>query len=61
MYLPVLGLATVGFILNGIVFLVRRRKCEKNLVVLNLIISIVPLIPALLILLQIIRVLLGFG
>ena len=61
MYTPVFGIAIFGFALNCNVLFVRRRKCEKKLAVLNLIFSIIPLLPALLVLLQIIRVLLGFG
>ena len=61
MYIPVFGIAIFGFALNCSVLFVRRRKCEKKLAVLNLFFSIIPLLPALLILLQIIRVLLGFG
>ena len=61
MYIPVFGIAISGFALNCSVLFVRRRKCEKKIAVLNLYISIIPLLPALLILLQIIRVLLGFG
>ena len=61
MYIPVFGIAIFGFALNCSVLFVRPRKCEKKLAVLNLIFSIIPLLPALLLLLQIIRVLLGFG
>jgi hypothetical protein len=61
MYIPVFGIAIFGFALNCIVLFVRPHKCEKKLAVLNLFFSIIPLLPALLILLQIIRVLLGFG
>ncbi|MCH2140132.1 MAG: hypothetical protein MK100_03765 [Phycisphaerales bacterium] len=60
MYIPVLGIAIVGLALNCIV-LVRRRQCEKKLAILNLFFLVIPLLPVLLILLQIIRVLLGFG
>ena len=61
MYIPVFGIAIFGFVLNCIVLFVRRRQCEKKLAILNLLFSVIPLLPALLLLLQIIRVLLGFG
>lgn len=59
MYIPVFGVAMLGFLLNCIVFI--RRNCERKLAVVTFFLLSISMLPSLLILLQIIRVTLGFG
>tara|TARA_Y100000589_G_C27176589_1_gene639015 strand:- start:2309 stop:2779 length:471 start_codon:yes stop_codon:yes gene_type:complete len=61
MYLPVAAIAIFGVVLNYDIMFVTRHQCERKLAVLNLSLSILPLLPLLLIVFQIIRVVLGFG